>query len=210
MAERIALYGGSFNPIHNGHLIVARAVTEQLRVDRLVFLPSARPPHKSAGRLLHADHRLAMVRLGIEGEPHFELSDYDLTRPGPSYTIDTVAHFREEFGLDVSLYWMIGVDSLNDLTAWYRVRALVDACRIITALRPGWEEIDWEQLRTRLSEEQIADLKAGLLDTPRVEISSTDIRRRVREGRSIRYLVPDRVREYIEQHRLYLPETYKS
>jgi nicotinate-nucleotide adenylyltransferase len=210
MAERIALYGGSFNPIHHGHLIVARSVTEQLRVDRLVVLPSARPPHKSAGALLDADHRVAMVRLAIEGEPHFELSDYDLTRPGPSYTIDTVAHFREEFGLDVSLYWMIGVDSLNDLTTWYRVRALVDACRIITALRPGWEEIDWEQLRTRLSEDQIADLKAGLLSTPRVEISSTDIRRRVREGRSIRYLVPDRVREYIEEHKLYLPETCKT
>jgi nicotinate-nucleotide adenylyltransferase len=203
MAQRIALYGGSFNPIHNGHLIVARAVAEQLQVDRFIFLPTARPPHKATTDLLDAAPRAEMVRLAIENERPFEFSDHDLTRSGPSYTIETIAHFREEAGLDVSLYWVIGVDSLLELPTWYRVRALVDACRIITALRPGWEDIDWSSLRTRLSDEQIAGLRDGVLSTPRVEISSTDIRRRIREGRSIRYLVPDPVREHIARHHLY-------
>jgi nicotinate-nucleotide adenylyltransferase len=203
MTARIALFGGSFNPIHNGHLIVARSIAERLDLERAIFLPSAQPPHKTAVALLDAAHRAEMVKLAIEGEPVFEVSDYDLTRAGPSYTIETVAHFREEFGPDASLYWVIGVDSLNDMTTWYRVGALVDACRIITARRPGWEEIHWEQLGTRLGAEQIATLRSGVLDTPLIDISSTDIRQRIRDGRSIRYLVPDCVRAYIDEHGLY-------
>ncbi|MFH1574620.1 MAG: nicotinate-nucleotide adenylyltransferase [Acidobacteriota bacterium] len=203
MAERIALYGGSFNPIHCGHLIVARSIAEQLQLDRLIFLPSANPPHKGASGLIPGTHRAEMVRTAIEHEPPFEFSDYELNKEGPNYTIETVGHYREEFGLDISLNWIIGADSLNDLTEWYRVRALVDACRIITAKRPGWDEIRWDMLRMRLSDEQIAILQSGVLDTPRIEISSTDIRRRIREGKSIRYLVPDGVRTYIEKHQLY-------
>lgn len=207
MAERIALYGGSFNPIHNGHLIVARSIAEQLQVDRLIVLPSARPPHKGADQLLDARHRAEMVRRAIAEEPGFEFSDYELESSGPNYTIETVGHYRRELGLDISLYWIVGADSLNDLSSWYRVRALVDACRIVTALRPGWDEIRWDELRTRLSEEQIAILRGGVLSTPRIEISSTDIRRRIREGKSIRYLVPEAVRTYIAECGLYRQAT---
>jgi len=203
MSQRIALFGGSFNPVHSGHLIIARSVAEQLHLDRAILLPSASPPHKTAAALLDPQHRLAMVQLAIDGEPLFEVNDHDLTREGPSYTVDTVAHFREELGLDVVLHWLIGADSLVELTSWYRARALVDSCRIVTAARPGWEKIDFDVLRTRLSEDQIASLKAGLVDTPHIDISATDIRRRIRAGKSIRYLVPDSVREYIARHGLY-------
>ncbi|MCP4245717.1 MAG: nicotinate-nucleotide adenylyltransferase [bacterium] len=203
MSQRLALFGGSFNPIHLGHLIIARSMAEQLGLDRVIFLPSATPPHKTASALLDPRHRSEMVRLAIEDEPRFEWSDYDLTRQGPSYTVDTVAHFREELGLDVLLHWIIGADSLTELTSWYRVRALVDSCRIVTAARPGWESIDFDALRTRLSEEHIASLRAGLVETPHIDISATDIRRRIRAGRSVRYLVPDGVLQYIIEHGLY-------
>lgn len=203
MVRRVGLYGGSFNPIHHGHLIVARAVAERLRLDRVILLPSARPPHKGDRKLLDAPHRAAMVKLAIEGEPLFEFSDFDLTREGPSYTIDTVTHFGELLGPQVELHWIIGADSLADLTAWHRVSDLVDACRIVTAARPGWDAIDWTPLRTVLSDAQVAALQAGVLLTPQIDISSTDIRRRVREGRSIRYLAPEPVRSYIETHALY-------
>ncbi len=203
MPERIALFGGSFNPIHHGHLIIARSVVEQLGLDQVIFVPCRRPPHKSAVTLADAEHRAAMVRLAISDEPRFGFSDFELRSDGPNYTIDTVAHFRAELGLEVSLHVIIGVDSLNELPGWYRAAALVDACRIVTALRPGWDEIRWEQLRTRLSEEHIAVLQAGVLTTPRVEISSTDIRRRMREGKSVRYLLPEAVRLHAEQHGLY-------
>ena len=203
MAQRIGLYGGSFNPIHNGHLIVARAVAEQVSLERVMLLPSVRPPHKGDRQLLDARHRAEMVRLAITGETLFEFSDYDLTRDGPSYTIDTVMRFREVLGPQVELHWIIGADSLSELTTWHRVRDLVEACRIVTAARPGWDAIDWTPLRTILSDAQVAALQAGVLPTPRIDISSTDIRRRVREGRSIRYLVPDLVRSYIETNDLY-------
>lgn len=203
MAQRVGLYGGSFNPIHNGHLIVARAVAERLHLDRVILLPSARPPHKWDRQLLDAGHRAEMVRQAIKAELLFEFSDYDLTRDGPSYTIDTVTHFRELLGPHVELHWIIGADSLAELTTWYRVSDLVDACRIVTAARPGWDTIDWTPLRTVLSDAQVATLQADVLQTPRIDISSTDIRRRVREGQSIRDLVPDAVQKYIETRALY-------
>lgn len=206
MAQRIGLYGGSFNPIHNGHLIVARAVAEHLQLDRVFLLPSARPPHKGDRKLLDAPHRAAMVKLAIEDESLFEFSDFDLTRDGPSYTIDTVTHFGKLLGPHMELHWLIGADSLAELTTWHRISDLVDACRIVTAARSGWDTIDWAPLRTVLSDAQIAALQTGVLQTPRIDISSTDIRRRVREGRSIRYLVPGAVQEYIETRALYRVE----
>jgi len=203
MAQRVGLYGGSFNPIHHGHLIVARAVAEWLQLDRVILLPSARPPHKADRQLLDAKHRAEMVRLAITRDALFEFSDYDLTRDGPSYTIDTVTHFGELLGPHVELHWIIGADSLAELTTWYRVSDLVDTCRIVTAARPGWDVIDWTPLRAVLSDAQVAALQAGILQTLQVDISSTDIRRRVTVGKSIRYLVPDAVREYIETKALY-------
>lgn len=203
MAERIALYGGTFNPIHVGHLIVARSIAEQLLVDRLIFLPAAQPPHKVGATLLDGASRAEMIRLAIEGERFFEVSTLELDRAGPSYTIDTVGHFRETLGLDISLYWIVGVDSLNELDSWHRVGALVDACRIITARRPGWERVDLAALESKLTDEQIGVLESGILDTPRIEISSSDIRRRIKQNKSIRYLVPDAVEAYIRANGLY-------
>lgn len=203
MARKIGLYGGSFDPIHNGHLIVARAVAERLGLDRVIFLPSAKPPHKETETLAAPAHRADMVKLAIEPEPAFEFSDFDLTREGPSYTIDTVAHFRNRFGADVELCWIIGADSLVELPAWHRVRELVDECRIVTAVRPGWTRIEWEKLLPPLSDDQLTRLQDGVVETPMIEISSSDIRQRVRQGRSCRYLVPDRVHAYVDTHHLY-------
>ncbi len=203
MATRIGLYGGSFNPIHNGHLIVARAITEQLDLERVIFLPSATPPHKTQEDLLDPTHRAQMVKWAIKGEPCFEFSDFDLTRTGPSYTIDTVTHYHGLFGANADLHWIVGADSLAELPTWHRASELVDMCRIIAAARAGWEQIAWDELRQTLNKAQVERLKAGVLKTPVIEISSTDVRRRIREGRSIRYLVPDTVRAYIKQHALY-------
>jgi nicotinate-nucleotide adenylyltransferase len=203
MAQRFGLFGGSFNPIHCGHLIVARAVAERLDLDRVILLPSARPPHKEVAGLLDGSHRAEMVKLAIAGEPLFELSDFDLTRDEPSYTIDTVAHFRHQLGPDAPLYWIIGADSLAELMTWHRVRALVDACRIVTATRPGCQRIDWDHLRTVLGDARAAAVRTGAIETPAIDISSTKVRCRVRQGKSIRCLVPDRVTAYIQEQGLY-------
>lgn len=203
---RVGLYGGSFNPIHNGHLIVAGAMGDQLKLDRVILLPSANPPHKQSESLLDSNHRAEMVRLAIQGVPLFSLSDHDLKGNGPSYTIDTVAHFRSELGEQVELYWMIGEDSLADLPLWRRAEDLVDACRMVTATRRGGEAVNWDGLAETFSPKQIEALRAGLLDTPVIEISSTEIRGLIAEGLPIDHLVPRSVADYIKLHHLYQAE----
>ncbi|MCH7701221.1 MAG: nicotinate-nucleotide adenylyltransferase [Planctomycetes bacterium] len=203
MAERVALFGGSFNPIHFGHLIMARSVAEKLTLDRVIFLPTANPPHKDATSLVDGSHRAQMVTLAIEGEPGFVLDEFDLRRSGRTYTIDTVAHFRRRLGSDAEVFWIIGADSLDELIQWHRISTLVDSCHMVVASRPGWDRLNFDVLRACLSDAQITRLRSDCVDTPRIDISATQIRSRTRQGRSIRYLTPDAVRAYVRKHNLY-------
>lgn len=201
--EGVVLFGGSFNPIHNGHLIVARSVAERLGSNRVVLIPSASPPHKNESDLAEAGDRLEMARLAVAEEPGFETSDIEIQRSGPSYTVLTIEAYRKHLGPEVPLYWLIGADTLPELHAWYRVGALVDLCRIVVAARPGFESPDLSQLSSHLSATQIQRLREGVMATPHIDIAATDIRRRLREGLSIRYLVPEPVNEYIIRRKLY-------
>ena len=201
--EKVGLFGGSFNPIHLGHLIVARAVAERVGLARVIFLPSGRPPHKDENDLLDGVHRGAMVELAIAGEAIFSFSDYDLTRHGPSFTIDTVRHFRAGLEADDELCWIIGADSLRELPTWRSVGELVEACRIITAARPGWKTDVWDDLRRTFNDDQVAKIRSGVVETPLIDISATDIRRRVSSGLSVRYLMPGQVIRYIRANKLF-------
>lgn len=201
--ERVGLFGGSFNPIHHGHLIAARAVAESAGLARVVFLPCRQPPHKHENDLLDGARRGEMVKLAIAGEPIFSFSDYDLTRQGPSFTIDTVRHFRAELGRDAELCWIIGADSLRELPTWRCVTELVEECRIITAARPGWTIDVWDDLRNTFTDEQVAGLRSGVMETLLIDISATDIRWRISSGRSVRYLMPDEVISYVRENNLY-------
>lgn len=203
---RIGLFGGSFNPVHVGHLIASRSVAERLHLDKVYLIPAAVPPHRMLKNLAPAEHRLAMLQLAVQDDPLFEVSDIELRRSGPSYTVHTVEEFRRQLGADVDLFWLIGADSLADLPNWYQADRLVDLCRIVTAARPGCDHIDTSVLASRFTPEQSDRLLAGILDTPRIDISASEIRRRVSQGRSIRFLVPDAVAQYITEHRLYLTE----
>jgi len=198
----IGLFGGSFNPIHNGHLIVARAVGELLGLDRVVFIPSPNPPHKPGADLADAADRLEMVRRAIAGETGFDCSDLEIRRSGPSYTILTVQEFsRLKPGRP--LCWIIGADSLAELYSWYRLAELVELCRIVTAARPGFDQPNLAELSRMLPAERVRRLQDDILPTPRIDVSATEIRRRVAAGLSIRYLVPDPVLEYLRQRGLY-------
>jgi nicotinate-nucleotide adenylyltransferase len=145
-----------------------------------------------------------MAQLGVEGEVLFDVSACEMERTGPSYTLDTVRQFRSTYGPQASLYWLIGGDSLAELATWHEPRQLVDECTIVTAVRRGHDLGDLRQLEKTLTSEQIARLKEYALDTPRIDVSATEIRRRVRAGRSIRYLVPRAVERYILAQGLYL------
>ena len=200
---KVLLFGGSFDPVHIGHLIISRFVAERLGVGRVVLMPGASPPHKQNRRLATAADRLAMCRLAGEDDPQFEVSDWEIGQSGVSYTLHTVRHFREVLPAGTEVYWLIGMDSLAELGTWHRVGELVECCTIVTAARPGYENPDLSPLRGPLTPAQIERLERHILESPRIDISATDIRARVRAGRSIRYLVPEPVRRFIGQRGLY-------
>ena len=203
MSGGILLYGGTFDPIHNGHLIVCRAAAEKLGVEKVILIPSAVPPHKQDKICSAPQDRLALAQLAVEGEPLFKVCDCEMKRPGPSYTLDTVRGFQDRCGQEISLYWLIGADSIGELASWYKIEQLVQECTIVTAVRPGYKEPDFSGLEKVLSKSQIARLQENCLATPLIEISATDIRRRVARGTSIRYMTPVAVQDYIEKTGLY-------
>jgi nicotinate-nucleotide adenylyltransferase len=199
----ILLFGGTFDPIHNGHLQIVKNVAEQLRVDRAVLIPTSRPPHKNGEEITSAEHRLAMCRLATHDEPALEVSDCELQREGVSYTIDTLDHFRGELGSDVQLYWLIGADTIKELPTWYRIGELADKCTLVTAARPGYDWDDLESLHGVLSDRQIAQIKSHVLNTPLVDISSTDLRRLFENGCVPAGKLPGSVEAYIRENKLY-------
>ncbi len=201
--QKLLLFGGSFDPIHHGHLIVARAVAEQLDIPRVVLIPSARPPHKPTHRLAPGAQRLEMCRQAVQGDALFAVSDWEVTQAGPSYTLHTVEHFQQVSPADTQLYWLIGMDSLRELATWYRVGELAALCTLVTADRPGYELPDFSEHAAVMSPAAIERLRAHVLVTPRIEISASDVRQRVGAGQSIRYLVPDGVAAYIAQVGVY-------
>ncbi|MEW6250717.1 MAG: nicotinate (nicotinamide) nucleotide adenylyltransferase [Planctomycetota bacterium] len=196
------LFGGSFDPVHHGHLIVARHVAEHLGVARTILIPSAAPPHKPGRRLGSIADRLAMCRAAVQDDPQFEVSDWEATQSGPNYTITTVRHFREGLGDEVALFWLVGMDSLRELATWYHAPELVELCTIVTAARPGYEPPTAAQL-AGFSAAQVRRLLQFIVPSPQIDIAARDIRARVRAGASIRYLVPEAVRAYVQAHGLY-------
>lgn len=201
--HRILLFGGTFDPIHNAHLAIARSVAEHLAAEKIILIPAANPPHKDNKVITDADLRLRMCQAAVADDPLFEVSDYELHRPGPSYTLDTVCHFRKLYGSEILLYWLIGADSIADLPGWHRIKELVDACTIITARRPGAETPDFTALETILTDQQIDRLKENCLPTPLLDISATQIRRCICQEKSITNFVPTPVEDIINQNNLY-------
>lgn len=205
MTDSIILCGGAFDPVHNGHLIVARAIAEEVGGGRITLVPAGQSPHKN-GSFASAMQRLEMLRLATAGEEAFDICDIELSRRGPSYTFDTLGELRRRHGPGVRLRWVIGADMLEDLPKWHRVGEVLEMCEMIVAVRPPWDRrLDelFSSLESRLGIERVNSLRRCVLSTPLVAISSTDIRRRITQGLSIRYLVPDAVRQYIVDSELY-------
>jgi nicotinate-nucleotide adenylyltransferase len=184
---KLALYGGTFDPIHHGHLILARDALETLGLDRVLFIPAGQSPFKPGLRTTPAELRLAMVRAAIQGEERFCVDDLEIAKGGTSYTIDTVLALRQRWP-DAELWWLIGEDHLAQLPQWHRYDELIQLVRFAVFARSGNGEAAHPYPRI----------------TRRVDLSATEIRTRVARGDSIRYWVPEPVRALIEQHRLYL------
>jgi nicotinate-nucleotide adenylyltransferase len=199
----ILLFGGSFDPIHHGHLIVSRAAAEILHADRIILIPGASPPHKRNAALTPAVDRLKLCNLAVRDDPLFEVSDWETQQSGPNYTLHTLRHFRQTLPRQTRLYWLIGMDSLAELSSWHRIGEVVALAALVSAGRPGTARPDLSALQGLMSPEQVRELEDHILETPLIAISATEIRARVRAGLSIRYLVPEPVRAAIEARGLY-------
>lgn len=200
MKKRVGIFGGTFDPIHLGHLIVAETLMDEFLLDRVVFIPAAVPPHKLGQEISDARHRYMMTMLAICSNPQFQASDMEMRRTGPSYSRDTLAELIREHGGETEFYFIVGADSVASLHTWNRIEELLSMCHFIGASRPGCMP-DMEEIRRRFG--PLAE-KIHCLETPELEISSTDIRERIRQGKTVRYIVPEAVEQYIYKERLYL------
>lgn len=198
---RLGLMGGTFDPVHYGHLVAAEAARYEFGLAKVVFIPAGQPPHKPDRVVSPAFHRVAMVRLGIRSNPYFEVSTLEVERPGPSYTVDTAAEFRRLYPSAV-LYFITGADAVAEILTWHRFKELLRLCLVVGVTRPGYSMAD---LRERLAGlERELRQQILVLPAPGVDVSSSEIRERVLTGKPIKYLLPETVEEYIIRQGLYL------
>lgn len=187
---RIGILGGTFNPIHIGHLVLAEEAKEKLNLEKVIFVPAYIPPHKKGEEITEADDRLKMVNLAIRGNPSFEVSTFEIDSKNTSYSIQTLREFKKRYGEDTKLFFITGADSLGELFSWKGLDEIFKLSQFIVANRPGYDVANLPK------EVEVVTI------TP-LEISSSQIRRKIKEHKSIRYLVPEAVREYITAKGLY-------
>lgn len=202
MSKRIGLLGGTFDPIHLGHLIAAENARVQLGLEQVLFVPARQSPLKQDRRSSPVEHRLAMVEIAIADNPYFVASRLELERGSPSYTVETVRYVLDQEGPDTCLYFLVGLDQAAALPQWKDPASIIDLCKLVFVTRPSWPPPDYELMERYITRSRERTM---LIEVPAIGISSTEIRRRVSEGVSIKYLVPERVEEYIRRHGLYRP-----
>jgi len=197
---KVGIMGGTFDPIHSGHLIIAEEVREALELDEVLFMPCGQPWLKLERPITPAVHRVEMVRLAIGTAPQFKLSEVEVKRSGPSYSVDTMMEFQEQFGSGAELFFIVGCDALAHLAKWKEPQRLIQLCKLVAVPRVNFNSPDLKAL-----ERSVPGVSQRLIyvATPIIDISSSRIRERVRKGLSIRYLVPEKVEEYIRRQKLY-------
>ena len=199
----VGVLGGTFDPIHNGHLLIAEEARARLNLTVVFLVPAGQPWQKTDRDILPAEHRLPMVRLAIADKPHFQLTTLEIERAGPTYTIDTIVALRKQFSSRDELFFILGWDSLSGFHEWREAARLIQLCYLAAVPRPGYVRPDLKTLEANLPG---LSQRVMLMDEPHVDISATEIRERVAKRLSIHHLVPGPVNKYIKQHKLYLTE----
>lgn len=202
MVKRLGIYGGTFDPVHIGHLMVAEMSRQECGLARVLFIPANHPPHKRNKSISPNNYRLEMIKLAIKSNPYFEVNDMEFKRQGVSYTVDTLRDLRRIYSKQWELWMIIGGDTLLELDTWKDAGEIIKMCNFAIYMRPNFSAD-----RCKAKAESIHrqwDTKIEFIQAPMIEISSTDIRSRVAQGKSIRYMVPYSVEEYIMNKELYL------
>lgn len=203
VTRHIGVMGGTFDPIHYGHLVIAEEVRATLELAEIIFIPAGQPPHKTGHHITETQHRLTMLELALASNPHFRISHMEIERTGPSYTVDTLRTMREQVGMDSALSFIIGWDSLEELHTWYKASEILTlVTHLVAVRRPGYEE---DHTYNNVLEQRLPGILQRLLvvQAPQLEISATDLRQRVAESRPIKYQTPEAVETYIKENRLY-------
>ena len=205
---RLGIFGGTFAPIHFGHLLLAEFCREAASLDRVVFVPAAMSPHKQGQESVAVTARVEMVQLAIAGHESFDVSKVEVERGGVSYTVDTLTHFRQQHA-DAQLFFLMGADSLDEFSTWKNPTEICRLAMPIVVGRVGSPKPNLDVLQPYMSSDQLYDMGDLLMEMPLIELSSTEIRRRISQRRSIRYQVPRAVEMYIESNKLYHPHDEK-
>ncbi len=202
--QRIGIMGGTFNPIHFGHLVTAQEALGQFNLDKVIFIPTGDPPHKVGKDIASSEDRYLMTVIATASDKNFLVSRIETDRKGKSYTIDTVRELRKIYGTDATLYFITGADAILEILAWKNTEEIVSLCKFIAATRPGYNLSRMKGLEKKLfNSKNNKGEKIFVMEVPALAISSTDIRNRVKNNRPISYLLPGGVRSYILKHGLY-------
>lgn len=196
--KRIGILGGTFNPIHLGHLMIAEMASEAFELNRVIFVPAKEPPHKEID-VIEAKYRLEMVRAAVLDNPNFVVSDVEMQREGKSYTIDTVRYFHDLYGPDTEFFFIAGTDTIQKLPTWKYIEELLDICEFIGAIRPGATD-DIGEINEWFGQR---GSRIHILEVPEMKLSATELRHRLRRGLSTRYMLPRSVYQYIKEHKIY-------
>ena len=200
---RIGVLGGTFDPVHLGHLAIAEEARARLNLDEVIFMLAGQPWMKKDVPISPAEHRLKMLKLALSGKPYFKISTAEIKRTGLSYSVDTVAELRKKLGADAEIFFIVGWDSLAGLPRWREPARLISMCRFAAVPRPGYSRPDVKAMESAIPG---LSQRVLMLDKPEIAISATEIRERVRRGLPISHLVPEPVESYIKEHRLYITE----
>jgi len=195
---KLGVMGGTFNPIHHGHLVAAEIIRDEFSLDEVLFVPSGKPPHKDNDEIASPEHRWMMTLLATANNEYFSASAIEIERGGESYTRDTLLELKKIYGERTQMYFITGADAIAEISTWHRTEDLPRLAKFIAASRPGYK-LDWEKIDPRFRK------ATYLVEVPALAISSTEIRRRIREGKTIKYLVPEVVERYIYKNKLYQP-----
>jgi len=207
--SKIVLFGGTFDPIHLGHTTVAAEAAEHIGAERIVFIPAKRSPLKSFFPEASDADRFGMISLAIAHNRKFELSDYELKKPGQNYTLDTVRQFKANFCSQAVIHWLIGADSVDDLPHWYKIIELLDECNLSTMYRAGFASPDFSKFKDIWSSERVEKLQQNVIRTSLIDINSTEIRRRLAAGLDVSNMLHPAVADYIYKNNLYKSEKVK-
>jgi len=199
----IGILGGTFDPVHLGHLSIAKAAMDHAALERVLFIPAGQPRLKQAEPAASVSHRIAMVRLAIQDNPRFQVCDMEARRPGPTYSVDTLEELSVKLGPGADLFFILGMDVLGQLDRWKDPERVLTLCRLLVLDRPGEQTFDWAGFYNRVPK---AEGRVQMVTAPRLSVSATELRKLASAGQPLTGLVPDAVAEYIQQHGLYLAE----